>query len=472
MISLPVRLAHLAFDWRRFAPIAILGLSFALYFFVFGHRAFQPRVLGLDFVAFYCAGEVANEGRDPYLVDPLRSCEHRVGRSLRSGSVLVLPAPLPAYDIAVFRIFARVPFPVALGIWTFALFLSMLWCVALLRRATGFRPSLVWAVFGLSLGYVSLSLGQVAPLSILGLLLLARAVAVDSPYYAALGFCLASTEPHLALPGILACLVVGRRSTRFGLALGCVIALGFSFFALPFGEIVEYFTAVLPAHALSEINNREQFSLSYYLHLAGLSEVVSVKTAELAYACMVLFGVLLSRRFARMYGPEMAVLGATTFGLAFGPFLHVTQVAAAVPAALLGFARSGRRLFGWSAWFSAVPWISFAPLVVVAPLVIVVMGYVGSRLCGLRSSIGVALGCLGLVGCLFAADLLGSEPARRLSNFSTRPSDLSEVVWRRAVDFSDVGRDFMFGVAKLPGHLGIAFVIVSLLRRRVSGVER
>ena len=471
MISLPGWAARPVFDWHRFLPIAILGLSFALYFSVFGYRAFQPRVLGLDFVAFYCAGEVANDGRDPYLVDPLRSCEHRVGRSFRPGSVLVLPAPLPAYDIAFFRVIARAPFPVALGIWTFGLFVSMVWCVALLRGATGLGGSVVWAVLGLSLGYVSLSLGQVAPVSILGLLLLARAVAVDSPYYATLGFCLASAEPHLALPGILACSFVGRRSTRLGLALGCVIALVLSFVAMPFGEIVEYFTAVLPAHALSEISNREQFSLSYYLHLVGLSEAISVKISELAYAGMVLLGVLLSRRFVRMYGPEMAVLGATTFGLAFGPFLHVTQVAAAVPAALVGFSRSGRRSFGWAAWFSAVPWISFAPLIVVAPFVVVVTGYVGSRLCGLRSSIGVALGCLGLVGCLFAADALGSDPARRLPNFSTRPSDLSEVVWRRAVDFSDVGRDFMFGVAKLPSHLGVAFVIFSLLRRRVSGVQ-
>jgi len=49
-----------------------------------------------DFRAFYCAARVTAQGENPYLAQPLRTCEIGVGRNLffRKNPGVTIPAPL------------------------------------------------------------------------------------------------------------------------------------------------------------------------------------------------------------------------------------------------------------------------------------------------------------------------------------------------------------------------------------------
>src|SRR5579883_636545 len=55
-----------------------------------------------DFRAFYCAARVAAHRADPYLTEPLRSCEVAIGTTpfFRKNPGVTIPAPLPGYAIA------------------------------------------------------------------------------------------------------------------------------------------------------------------------------------------------------------------------------------------------------------------------------------------------------------------------------------------------------------------------------------
>src|ERR1019366_3190331 len=60
--------------------------------------------------SFYCAGEAVRTGNTPYLVEPLRSCEHRAAPTeplQNAGGVE--PAPLPGYALAAFAAFSLLP---------------------------------------------------------------------------------------------------------------------------------------------------------------------------------------------------------------------------------------------------------------------------------------------------------------------------------------------------------------------------
>src|SRR5579884_4246568 len=73
-----------------------------------------------DFRAFYCAGRAVAQHADPYLSEPLHSCERTAtdGYYRLFAARVALPAPLPGYDIAVFKILSRLPFAVAKNVWS------------------------------------------------------------------------------------------------------------------------------------------------------------------------------------------------------------------------------------------------------------------------------------------------------------------------------------------------------------------
>ncbi|MBD5657628.1 MAG: hypothetical protein IAI50_20995, partial [Candidatus Eremiobacteraeota bacterium] len=71
-----------------------------------------------DFKTFYCAGATANAGENPYLQAALERCGNAEKAPLpsfiRNG---VWAAPLPPYDIAVFRVLAALPYYAAAQAW-------------------------------------------------------------------------------------------------------------------------------------------------------------------------------------------------------------------------------------------------------------------------------------------------------------------------------------------------------------------
>ena len=162
--------------------------------------AFAPTAFGYDFVAFYCGASVAASGADPYRVEPLRSCEHRNGRQFRPDSKLVVPAPLPSYAFAFLEPLTRLPYSIALALWTALLIAAYAVCVVMLVRFSGLSPPIVIAATARSVGFVSLFLGQLVPIALAALCLAARAVERERWYAAAA--CCAAIPPCLTAKSV------------------------------------------------------------------------------------------------------------------------------------------------------------------------------------------------------------------------------------------------------------------------------
>ena len=321
----------------------------------------------LDFRAFYCAGAALGTGHDPYLVEPLRSCERAtlVSAGLRMDPRRVLPAPLPPYALLGFAALARLPYRIASEAWL-ALSLTALslsiWAVALVSRL---RPLPVALALFASLGTASLAYGQVVPMAVAGLALSALGARRGDGRLVVLGCLLVSIEPHLALPAWLGLLVlvpavrVPLLLAGIGLAavsLGCGPALN-----------VEYVSSVLPAHARSEVMEfGGQYSLTSLLWSLGTPIPPALAAGSLCYVVMLGVGIAIARgAVARAGDRAFAVLVPAAAVLLGGPFLHDHQLAAALP---LGLTLAGGFAAGSRPWLAtvvavvllAVPWQSFA----------------------------------------------------------------------------------------------------------------
>jgi len=290
-----------------------------------------------DFRAFYCAARVASQGANPYRTEPLRTCERGVVSPAfyRKNPGVTIPAPLPGYAIAALIPFSLLPFGVAATLWVALLLLAWLACIATLSRFAGISWEMSLAVFALSLGALSLPFGEVVPLAV-GCTCVAAYAAWSGRWRLAAIFAAgAMIEPHLGLPVCLA-LAVWAPATRWLLAL-CFVALG----ALSFGVLgpsvnLEYFSTVLPAHALSEVTRDTQYSLSALLAAIGVAPGMALRAGALWYVAMLIAGTVAAGKLAKeTRNAAFIVCVPPAFAVFGGSFIHITQIAAAVPAATL-----------------------------------------------------------------------------------------------------------------------------------------
>ncbi|HEV3090944.1 MAG TPA: glycosyltransferase 87 family protein [Candidatus Cybelea sp.] len=359
-----------------------------------------------DFRAFYCAARVASTGASPYLTEPLGACERSIGpvRFFQKNPNVTIPAPLPGYAIAALEPFSRLPFAMAASLWVALLGLAWLAAVWSLARFAGTRWEVSLAFLGLSLGALSLPFGEVVPLS--------AACICLAGYFAWRGRWLPSglfaagamIEPHLGLPVCLA-LAVWAPATRLPLLLALAALGALSLRALGSAVNVEYFTSVLPAHALSELTRDTQYSTSAVLAALGVAPVTAVRLGGAWYAAMLVAGTFVAGRLARKTG-NAAFLACVppAFAVFGGSFIHVTQIAVAAPAAALLIAyapKECRDAAVVAALLLIVPWgWVVSPALIVAPLFPV--GYLawryweGNQRLVLFAAIGAALLVFGL----------------------------------------------------------------------------
>ena len=122
---------------------------------------------------------------------------------------------------------------------------------------------------------------------------------------------------------------------------------------------VSYLTAVVPAHALSEVSRDNQYSLSTIVSALGAPDATAVLVGGIAYVVALVFGVIVAARLARNGDPAYLVLIPPAIALLGGSFVHTVEIAAAVPAAFLLCTTAYER----SAWLVttlvllAVPWM-------------------------------------------------------------------------------------------------------------------
>jgi len=447
---------------RRFG-LAIALLAVVVLPLLFGSAgARAPKGLLRDFDAFYCAGDALGRDRDPYRSEPLGSCERRPKPAIfRPGTPgLAMPAPLPPYALAPFILLARLPFVAAAVAWSLLLLASIALTVFALRRLTQLPLATLTASVALIDGYAPLCLGQVAPLAVAGIALAALMLHEGRERSAAALAALSMIEPHVALPACLA-LFIFRPRSRSILILSAAALTVLSFAVAGGTTNLEYLRDVLPAHALSEVANAKQISLTYGLHRLGMTDALAVRIGEIWYLAMIALGIA-GARLAQKSGRSAASLITLPVGLALvgGPFVHVVQIAAAMPAALLLFAESSgivRRWLGAGIILVAVPWVQFSDLgtIFVALSALVVGILIASLLQG-RPAL-VAMG--GLAAIAFgevSIALLRPVPnvvALLLARYD--PNALAEQSWTLYVRAIGPINAHAFDVAKAPTVVGL-----------------
>ena len=319
------------------------------------HDSLRPRTpmlapLGLDFRAFYCAGEAAAAGTDPYRVEPLRTCEHRVQPDPLFDVQTVTPAPFPGYTIALFEALSRLPYNVAKALWEGTMVASLFIAAALLAEATGIPfITLVLALATVD-GYESWRYGQMAPLCVAALCASATCIARGRFGWGAIAGAVSLIEPHVGLPSIVALFVWLSRTRLALIAAGVFLAI-VSVAAIGVQTNIEYFRAALPLHALAEVPANDQYSLTWVLHVAGAPDALALRLGTLSYVFMCALGVAIAKPLAsKLASDELLVFFPAAAALLGGSFIHDVQMAAALPAALVIAAQAIRlRPVAWLA---------------------------------------------------------------------------------------------------------------------------
>jgi hypothetical protein len=186
-----------------------------------------------------------------------------------------------------------------------------------------------------------------------------------------LGASLGALEPHLAAPVWLALLLFVPRA-RVPLAVAGAGLVGLSL-AFGTGLSVEFITSVIPGHARSEAYNfPAQYSLTALLVMLGAPLRAALALGSLSYAVMLALGLALGAHLARRFDdPAFFVVTPLATVLIGGPFVHVHQMAAAVPLGLMLLGRLPRRSASFAAvafavCALAVPWETVAEMPFVA----------------------------------------------------------------------------------------------------------
>ena len=329
-----------------------------------------------DFRAFYCAAKVAGRGANPYLTEPLRTCEDAALKSagLEGVKGLAIPAPLPPYAFAALPPVAHRPYMVACGLWLLRLVASVAATVIVLHKLTGLPLLALAAVLFPVDGYASFVLGQIVPVVVLVLcssaLLLRRNRIVPGVVMAAMSL----VEPHMGLPVCLALFVF--EPLAIVPLLGAVIGLAsLAYLAVGQSTIVSYFFAVLPAHMHSEVDNfGAQYSLTAAMHALGFPDAIALAAGGMSYFVALGVGCVLAGKLAERFNDRAyLVLAPPVVALIGGTFIHIHQIAFALPLALLLFLRFESPLpkIAMAALLLclAVPWESIAEMPQVARFV-------------------------------------------------------------------------------------------------------
>ena len=294
------------------------------------------------------------------------------------------------------------------------------------------------------------------PVCLAGLAIAAACANAGRFGVAAVAVALAMVEPHVALAAALA-LFARYREARAPLAIALAVLAGLSFFAAGTMTNLAYLTAVIPAHALSEVSRDNQYSLSAIAAAAGLSDTQAVVAGGISYAVAALAGIAIAVRAAGDGERAFVVLLPPAIALLGGSFVHTVEIAAAVPAALLLCAHT-KVPSRWNAFvlvLLSVPWMmATSAALFLAPLFPV--AYLVSAF-GFRRSAAYA-SALGAFCCIALLFALAAHPATAAAHPQLwRPPidpNLAEASWRAFVLGNSTNRPVTW-LLRLPTWIGL-----------------
>jgi len=423
-----------------------------------------------DFSDFYCAGSVLDARSDPYRYEPLRGCEHRVnaGEAYRRDPGRVVPAPLPPYDFPPFMAAARLDFDLARALDAVAITAAVAACMFGLSLLAVPLDVAALALL-LPAGFVLLSAGQVVPFALVALVYCGVALAKGRGSVAGVLGALTLIEPHLGLPVVVALLCYAPRTRPALLLAGAALALA-AFIVAGAGGVAEYLTRVLPAQAAAETGYAYQYSLTYLLSAAGLAPNVALLAGEAWYAAMLAIGVWIGARLARsINAPEILVYLPAACSIFGGPYVHMVNVAFAIPAAVVLATRlrgPARDVALIAVALLAVPWIAawIAKKLFLATVLVVAV-----LLWRLRAglTLTIALPCI-IALTLYTFELAPPPPMVATTTRSFAPGELAQAAWADYVAaLPKPGAGWL--LIKVPTWLGLTGILAAALitvRRR------
>jgi hypothetical protein len=290
-----------------------------------------------DFQAFYCAGASLRLHADPYRTEPLEACEHRQtdGTYAALPPGVVVPAPVPPYDLAVFAMFSLVPFAPAKSLWGALLAIATLCALAGTVKVTRAPAGVVFIAFTASLILCSFAFGQL--FAIYAAACAGAALFAQRGAWTLAGLAAAATmiEPHLGLP-VCACVAITHRKALWSVVGSFAVLAALSLLVSGLPQTLEYVTTVLPLHALSELTSDAQLSLTAVLHAFGAPDTIALRLGTISYVAAAAAGVQLGRILAvRLRDDAFVVFTPAAFVLIGGTYIHATEMFAAIPLTLL-----------------------------------------------------------------------------------------------------------------------------------------
>ena len=376
---------------------------------------------------------------------------------------------MPPYALAPFVVLSRLPFALAAALWTLVLLASVVVAIVAMQRATGAAwPGLI-AAFALGDGYSSLALGQVAPVAVAAIALATLFAERRRDVAAALAAAVATIEPHVGVPACLA-LFVWKPAARVPLVLAGLVCAGLSLVLAGQAGALEYVRAVVPAHALSELANEKQLSLAYLLHRLGAGDANALLAGSLSYAAMLALGVagggILAKRFA---SPGLVAALPPALVLVGGPFVHMAQIPAALPAAILLGLRVPRvrPLLAAATALIAIPWVQFSTLGtlfgLLAAFAVALLLYDlfdASPLAAIVSAVAT----LAYVALLLGLVVMPVADPDAVLVMHYDPHALAEASWELYVQLVATSNLAAFDLARLPTIVGLLALVVAVAR--------
>lgn len=424
---------------------ALLAVAHARAYF-FGDRSPGP------FVTFYCGGRVALSGSDPYRLEPLLSCETALsgdGKRLTLGGFMPYgsPVPLPPYDFAPLSLLALAPLGLAKAIFGSTQLLAIAAIAYALAKLSKLPLGIAFGVAFFGIGYQSQLSGQLPLFAIAALVLAALAFKGERYTTGAIAVCASLVQPQFGLPAVLgAFLLYPAARKAIVVAIAALIVLG-----LPFGGIVRIaeFAKVLPLHARAEISYSLQYSLAFFAHQLGANDTTALTLGTISYAALLALALALiacNREAARATGA--AVLLPSAFAVFGGTFIHIHQIAAAVPIAVTihnpKFTAPAAAL---ALTWLIIPWTRLASNSLTMSvdfgisLALVTAGaaiyFLNRELLGRRVSATLALACVSITLAVFGVlHANRPSPARTIVNKVIPPADptgLGSLSWAQGI---------------------------------------
>ena len=413
----------------------------------------------VDFKAFWCAGSVLMHGGDPYASAPMVRCEYADAAFRPYHSALVaIPAPLPGYALLPFAALAHLPYAVAAVLWLAALVAATVCCIVLCAKLSGRSALLCAAVFLLPAVTLWLPVGETVPIALAGALLAAYALRIGRPVLMLAGLALLALEPHLALGVWIAAALYDRRNLLPVAGLAAVLLALWTIGA--HDSPLVYLGTILPLHAYAELPRDNQYSLSWIVYALGTPQHAALTAGTASYALFTAAGVYLGRLLARGTRNPFPLIAVVLFAEVFGgTFIHDTQTAVAIPAALI--------LSDTALMCLAVPWLLVSKEPLILPAAIANCAIVA---CNLRipKATPLMIWCCStiLIIAFFVLRLHHMAPPAPLA-FPFAGSALASgpwgaYVWSHYADFS-----VMSWAVKLPTWIGLSLLWIAAVKSAV-----